>query len=44
MNGIKMTDEELQDYDDLKAIREAKAEEANAPSVSLLDAKKELGL
>jgi hypothetical protein len=36
-----MMEEELQEYEDLKAIR---AEEADAPSVSLSNAKKELGL
>ena len=39
-----MMEEELQEYEDLKAIRAAKAEEADAPSISLSDAKKELGL
>lgn len=37
-------EEELQDYEDLKALRAAKAEEANAPTISLLEARKELGL
>lgn len=37
-------EEELQDFDDLKELRAAKAEEANQPGISLADAKKELGL
>lgn len=37
-------EEELQDFDDLKELRAAKAEEANQPSISLADAKRELGL
>ena len=36
--------EELQDYEDLKALRKAKQEEADAPTVDLEKAKKELGL
>ena len=39
-----MMEEELQKYEDIKALRAAKAEEADAPSISLLDVKKELGL
>jgi PHD/YefM family antitoxin component YafN of YafNO toxin-antitoxin module len=39
-----MMEEELQDYEDLKALRAAKAEETDVPTVSLLDAKKEFGL
>jgi hypothetical protein len=39
-----LIEEELQDYEDLKALREAKAAEASEPSVPLGDAKKELGL
>ena len=34
----------LQDQVDLKALRAAKAEEADAPTVSLAEARKELGL
>jgi hypothetical protein len=37
-------EEELQEYEDLKELRAAKAEEANEPSVPLSDVKKELGL
>lgn len=36
--------EELQDYEDLKELRKAKQEEANAPTIDLKEAKKELGL
>ena len=36
--------EELENYDDLKALREAKTTEADASSVPLSDVKKELGL
>lgn len=39
-----MIEEELQQYEDLKQLRAAKAEEAAAPSVPLRDAKRELGL
>jgi len=39
-----MIEEELQEYEDLKELRAAKAEEADAPTVPLRDAKKELGL
>jgi len=37
-------EEELQDYEDLKSLRAAKAKETGAPTITLLDAKKELGL
>lgn len=37
-------EEELQDYEDLKMLRAAKAEEANAPTTSLAEVRKELGL
>lgn len=37
-------EEELQDYDDLKSLRAAKAEAANEPTIPLDDVKKELGL
>jgi hypothetical protein len=37
-------DEELQESEDLEALRATKSEEADAPSISLLDVKKELGL
>ena len=36
--------EELEDYEDLKELRKAKQEEANAPPIDLKTAKKELGL
>ena len=36
--------EELQDYYDLKELREAKKKEQDAPTLSLDEAKKELGL
>jgi PHD/YefM family antitoxin component YafN of YafNO toxin-antitoxin module len=36
--------EELEDYEDLKALRKAKQEEADAPTIDLEEAKKELGL
>lgn len=36
--------EELQDFYDLKELREAKNEERDAPTVSFEEAKKELGL
>ena len=39
-----MIEEELEEYEDLKELRAAKAEEASAPTLSLQDAKKELGL
>jgi hypothetical protein len=35
-----LIEEELRDYDDLKALRAAKAEEASEPSVPLGDIKK----
>jgi hypothetical protein len=39
-----MLEEELQQFEDLKQLRQAKAEEAAAPTISLDAAKKELGL
>ena len=36
--------EELQDFYDLKELREAKKEEGDAPTLSFEEAKKELGL
>jgi hypothetical protein len=39
-----MIEEELQEFEDLKKLRAAKAEEATEPSIRLRDAKKELGL
>jgi hypothetical protein len=39
-----MVEEELQQFEDLKQLREAKAEEADAPTMSLDAVRKELGL
>jgi hypothetical protein len=39
-----MLEEELQEYYDLKELRAAKAEEAEAPTVPLSEVKRELGL
>ena len=39
-----MIEEQLREYEELKALRAAKAEEGNAPTVPLRRAKKELGL
>lgn len=39
-----MIEEELEEYQDLKDLRAAKAEEAGEPTIPLHDAKKELGL
>ncbi len=39
-----LIEEELQEYEDLKQLRAAKAEEAGEPGLSLQDAKKGLGL
>ena len=36
--------EELNDYEDLKELRQAKSAEKNTSTVSLEDAKKELGI
>ncbi len=36
--------EKLQDYEDLHVLREAKEEEKDAPTISLEDAKRKLGL
>ena len=36
--------EELEDYDALKALRDAKSQESNASTTSIEDTKKELGL
>ncbi len=36
--------EELSEYEDLKELRQAKEAERNAPTVSLEEAKKELGI
>jgi PHD/YefM family antitoxin component YafN of YafNO toxin-antitoxin module len=36
--------DELEDYDDLKALRAAKAVERNAPSTSLRNARKKMGI
>ncbi|MCD4726584.1 MAG: hypothetical protein K8R46_02910, partial [Pirellulales bacterium] len=39
-----MLEEELQQFEDLKQLREAKTKEADAPTMSLDAVKKELGL
>jgi hypothetical protein len=39
-----MIEEELQDYEDPKESRAAKAQEAEKPAIPLRDAKKQLGL
>ena len=39
-----MIEEELQQFEDLKQLREAKAAEADSPTVPLDNVKKELGL
>lgn len=39
-----MIEEELQQFEDLKQLREAKTTEADSPTMSLDAAKKELGL
>ncbi len=39
-----MIEEELQEYEDLRQLRAAKAEETSEPSVPLHDVRKELGL
>jgi hypothetical protein len=39
-----MVEEELQQFEDLKQLREAKVEEGDAPTTSLDAVKKELGL
>ena len=39
-----MVEEELQQFEDLKQLREAKAAEVDAPTISLDAIKKELGL
>ena len=36
--------EQLEDYEDLRTLREAKQKEGNAPAISLKDAKKKLNL
>jgi len=36
--------EELEDYEDLKELRQAKAEERDSPTTSLDDVKKMLGM
>ena len=40
MEEFKKIQEELLDYEDLKILRKAKQEEANAPTISLNEAKK----
>ena len=39
-----MIEEELQEYEDLKQLRTAKAREADEPTIPLRDVRKELGL
>jgi hypothetical protein len=39
-----MVQEELEDYEALKALREAKAKEGDSPTIPFNDAKKELGI
>jgi len=39
-----MIEEELQQFEDLKQLREAKTAEADSPTVPLDDVKQELGL
>ncbi len=39
-----LIEEELDDYEDLKELRAAKIEEADAPTIPLSEARKELGL
>jgi hypothetical protein len=39
-----LLEEEVESFGDLKLLRAAKSEEAGAPTISLPDARKELGL
>jgi PHD/YefM family antitoxin component YafN of YafNO toxin-antitoxin module len=39
-----MLEEQLQEFEDLKELRAAKAEDASEPAVPLRDVRKELGL
>ena len=39
-----LLEEEIESFEDLKTLRAAKSEEADAATVTLSDAKKELGL
>ncbi len=39
-----MVEEELEQFEDLKQLRKAKAEEADSPTISLDAVKEELGL
>jgi len=39
-----MLEEEMQSLEDLKTLRAAKAEESNAPTIAVSQARKELGL
>lgn len=41
---FKLLEEELLDLDDLRALREAKEKYKNAPTYTIAEAKKELGL
>ncbi len=43
-NEFIIIQEELADYEDLKDLRKAKVEEKDAPTISLEEAKFELGL
>ena len=39
---LLMIEEELQDYEDLKALRAAKSQETDTPSLSLAEAKRQI--
>ncbi len=43
-NEYKMLQEILEDYEDLRLLREAKQKEADAPTVSIHDVKKGYGI
>ncbi len=43
-NEYKMLQEILEDYEDLRLLREAKQKEADAPTVSIHDVKKDYGI
>ena len=38
-----MVQEELEDYDDLRSLREAKAAEKDAPTIAMAELKKKIG-
>ena len=42
--SFSLLEEEIESFEDLKTLRAAKSEEADAATVTLSDAKKELGL